>query len=163
MPRTRQVFSLWVVPAALLIGVGLLAALAGATIIMRPDVTPAAIGNATAVMTIISAPTSTPQPVATFISTATAGVGTPGVIIGGIGAGTYVQISGTGGDGLRLRQEPGTSSAVMFMGYEAEVFKVMEGPKDQDGYVWWYLTAPYDESRSGWAASNFLTVIELTP
>jgi len=79
------------------------------------------------------------------------------------GAGIYVQISGTGGDGLRLRQQPGTGSEVMFMGYEAEVFKVMDGPKEQDGYIWWYLTAPYDESRSGWAASNFLTVIELSP
>lgn len=163
MPRTRQVFSLWVVPAALVIGLALFAVLAGATVFMRPKATPTVKSNATAVMTIISAPTSTPKPVATFINTPTAGVGTPGVIVGGIGAGTYVQISGTGGDGLRLRQEPGTGSAVMFMGYEAEVFKVMDGPSDKDGYVWWYVTAPYDESRSGWAASNFLTVIELTP
>jgi len=163
MQRPRQVFSLWVVPAALVIGLGLFAILAGAATFLRPEVTPAAGGNATAVMTIISAPTSTPQPVATLIETPAAGVGTPGVIIGGIGTGTYVQISGTGGDGLRLRLLPGTSSEVRFMGYEAEVFKVMDGPKDQDGYVWWYLTAPYDESRSGWAVSNFLTVIELTP
>jgi len=163
MPRIRQVFSLWVIPAALVIGLGLFAILAGAAFFLKPEATPAAVGNATAIMTVISAPTSTPQPVATLLTTPTSGMGTPSVVIGGIGAGIYVQISGTGGDGLRLRQQPGTGSEVMFMGYEAEVFKVMDGPKEQDGYIWWYLTAPYDESRSGWAASNFLTVIELSP
>lgn len=163
MPRVRQVFSLWVIPAALVIGLGLFALLAGAAFFLKPEAAPAAVGKATAVMTVISAPTSTPRPVATLLTTPTASTGTPSVVIGGIGVGIYVQISGTGGDGLRLRQQPGTGSEVMFMGYEAEVFKVMDGPRDQDGYIWWYLTAPYDESRSGWAASNFLTVIELSP
>ncbi len=159
----RQVFSLWVIPAALVVGLGLFTLLVGGAYFLRTKATPVASGNATAVITVIAAPTSTPQPVATLLNTATPGAGTPGVVIGGISTGIYVQISGTGGDGLRLRQLPGTGSEVMFMGYEAEVFKVMDGPKELDGYTWWYLTAPYDEARSGWAVSNFLTVIELSP
>jgi hypothetical protein len=42
---------------------------------------------------------------------------------------------------------------------DAEVFEVKEGPKEADGFTWWYLVAPYDTNRSGWAASKFLTVV----
>jgi hypothetical protein len=159
--RKRQRFSRWVYPAGVAIGAGLFTAVLLAAIYLRPA--PASGQNATALLTVISAPTSTPQPVATLIQTPTPTPGGPETMIGGAGVGTYVQISGTGGDGLRLRQEPGIEADILFMGYEAEVFKVTDGPKNQDGYVWWYLTAPYDTNRSGWAAANYLTVINLTP
>jgi len=29
--------------------------------------------------------------------------------------------------------------------------------------VWWFLVSPYDEARSGWAASGYLTVVEKQP
>jgi len=74
--------------------------------------------------------------------------------------GAVVQISGTDGAGLRLRSEPGTASEVRFIGMDAEAFEVREGPQDQDDIVWWYLVSPYDEARSGWAASGYLTVVE---
>ncbi|MRR29573.1 hypothetical protein EG834_04425, partial [bacterium] len=118
MPRVRQVFSLWVIPAALVVGLGLFTIVLGGAYFLRTKATPAVNGYATAAITVISAPTSTPQPVATLLNTVTPGAETPGVAIGGISTGIYVQISGTGGDGLRLRQLPGTSSEVMFMGYE---------------------------------------------
>jgi len=86
------------------------------------------------------------------------------LIVGGIGVGMYVQITGTEGDGLRLRSGAGTTNPPRFLGREAEVFQVRDGPKDADGYTWWYLVTPYDESRSGWAAANFLAVVtEPTP
>lgn len=160
MATSNQKFSLWVIPAALVIGAGLFGLLIASASVLRP--VPTSAENTTAEVTVIFAPTSTPV-LPTLSITATPTPGTGETIIGGIGTGMYVQISGTGGDGLRLRKEPGTGTTVMFMGYEAEVFKVMDGPKDADGYVWWYLTAPYDTNRSGWAASNYLTVIELKP
>jgi hypothetical protein len=40
------------------------------------------------------------------------------------------------------------------------VFRLEDGPVDKDGYSWWYLIAPFDESRNGWAVSNFLVVIQ---
>jgi len=36
---------------------------------------------------------------------------------------------------------------------------VRDGPQEADGYTWWYLVAPYDENRAGWAASEFLAAI----
>ncbi len=74
--------------------------------------------------------------------------------------GAYVQITGTGGDGLRVRAEAGLKGAVRFIALEAEVFQVTDGPQEADGYTWWYLVAPADESRQGWAASNYLTVVQ---
>ncbi len=72
----------------------------------------------------------------------------------------FVQISGTSGDGLRLRAAPGVNSTARLLGHEAEVFQVKEGPKQADGYTWWYLVSPSDETRSGWAVSNYLAVIQ---
>ena len=32
------------------------------------------------------------------------------------------------------------------------MFLVEDGPQEVDGYIWWFLQAPYDETRNGWAA-----------
>jgi hypothetical protein len=76
-----------------------------------------------------------------------------------IGIGGYVQISGTEGEGLRIRSAAGLNSNTVFRGEEAEVFVVRDGPQDVDGYTWWYLVAPYDDTRAGWAAADFLAVV----
>ena len=159
--RASLRFSFWIIPAGLGCGVVLIAIFIGILNATRPD--QVAAQNATAVLTIIYAPTSTPQPLATMLVTSTATQAGSGITIGGIRVGIYVQISGTGGDGLRLRKEPGTNSEILFLGYESEVFEVTNGPQEIDGYVWWHLTAPYDKGRNGWAAANYLSVIELEP
>ena len=82
---------------------------------------------------------------------------------GELGIGAYVQIFGTGGEGLRLRAGPGTDNEALFLGLEAEVFKVKDGPKDSGGFTWWYLVAPYDDNRKGWAVQNYLSVITDVP
>jgi hypothetical protein len=71
-----------------------------------------------------------------------------------------VSISGTGGDGLRLRSQPGLSSVVNFIALENEVFEVQAGPQVSDGYTWWYLVNPFDQSRVGWGAANYLRSAE---
>jgi len=73
---------------------------------------------------------------------------------------SYVQITGTGGNGLRLRASPGTDADVNFIAAELEVFKIIGGPIQLGDYIWWQLIAPYDENRQGWAVSDFLSVIE---
>jgi hypothetical protein len=80
--------------------------------------------------------------------------------MGVIAKGALVQISGTGGDGLRVRSEPGLQGEVLFVALEAEVFQVVDGPRQGDGFTWWYLAALYDNSLSGWAVANFLEVIQ---
>ena len=76
--------------------------------------------------------------------------------------GSVVQIFNTEGAGLRLRSNPGTSSSVQFIGEELEPFSVINGPVEQDGFVWWYLESPYDANRGGWAAATYLQLIEET-
>jgi hypothetical protein len=115
---------------------------------------------ASAAVTLLPAPTSTPPyipPSPTPLPpTPTASV-TPAP--GQFALGVYVQITGTGGDGLHVRSLPGLNAPSLFLGYDSEVFQVTKGPQQADGYTWWYLTAPYDEARSGWAAQNYLSVL----
>jgi hypothetical protein len=105
-------------------------------------------------LTIIAPPTATVNPTATGIP-----FGTLTPVPGQISVSAYVQISGTEGSGLRIRSAPGLNSDTVFRGEEAETFQVKDGPKQADGYTWWYLVAPYDSTRAGWAAADFLTVV----
>jgi hypothetical protein len=116
------------------------------------------LGFAPADLTMIPASTSTPLTTPTMTPDPLL-VGTPTIPAGVIAVGGYVQITGTDGDGLRLRSAPGLTSELLFLGEDAEVFQVRDGPQEANGYTWWYLVAPYDEARAGWAASNFLLVV----
>ena len=84
---------------------------------------------------------------------------TPTLQPGSIGIGVFVQVSGTGGDGLRLRRGPGLNTEMQFLGLDGELFQVGDGPVDQDGYIWWFVVGSYDETRQGWAAADFLEVV----
>ncbi len=112
-------------------------------------------GNFLAAQTVIPAPTGTPLPP----PTEPAGNQTPTPVSGEISIGGYVQISGTSGQGLRLRADAGLDAPQLFLGYDSEVFQVQDGPQFKDGYTWWYLVAIYDDKRSGWAADAFLGYI----
>ena len=120
------------------------------------------LAPATAVLNVIPYPSSTPTsliPTPTLAPQPSGEVPPapgPGLII----TGDFVQISGTGGDGLRLRSEPGLNAAVNFLAYEGEIFQVSDGPKEADGYTWWYLVAPYDKSVQGWAVANYLLIAQ---
>jgi hypothetical protein len=105
-------------------------------------------------LTIIAPPTATLNPTATSTPSGTV---TPPP--GQIGIGGYVQISGTEGQGLRIRTAPGLNSDTVFRGDESETFQVKDGPQQADGHTWWYLVAPYDVTRAGWAAADFLAVV----
>jgi len=59
-----------------------------------------------------------------------------------------------------LRSEPGLKGTVRFLGLEAEVFQVYDGPQQADGYTWWFLVAPYDANVQGWAVANYLNVVQ---
>ena len=156
----KQIINPWV----LLASVGIAAVLLiGATSLVwfgRP--TPSSPGPATAILTRIPAPTPTPilvTPTPLVPPTPTP-VPQPTPIPGSIGVGTFVQIVGTGGDGLRLRTGPSLDSEIRFLGLESEVFEVSDGPEVADEFTWWFLVAPYDPDRRGWAVAPYLAVIE---
>ena len=111
------------------------------------------LGFVPADLTIIPPSTATPSPTETPLP---AGTPTP---VGQIGLGAYVQITGTEGAGLRVRREPGQGGDTVFIGEESEIFQVKEGPQQVDGYTWWYLVAPYDATRAGWAAADYLLAV----
>ena len=113
-----------------------------------------AAGFVPADLTIIPPSTATPSPAPTPTP-----AGTPGAGGGEIAIGAYVQINGTEGSGLNIRSAPGLNSEPVFRGEEAETFQVTDGPQQADGYTWWHIVAPYDATRTGWAASEFLAVV----
>lgn len=152
--------NLWVAAGAAAIVLFLFLFWAGIFVLLNP--TDNARTNPTAVFMIIQAPTLTPtslpSPTVNIQATQQALEASGQIHVGG-----YVQISGTAGDGLRLRAGPGLTYSQLFLGYDDEVFAVKDGPNEADGYEWWYLVAPYDEDRSGWAAANYLTVVSEHP
>lgn len=115
------------------------------------------VGFAPADLTLIPAPTHTPN--VTPTPTLDPNLVTPTPDPNAISVGGYVQISGTEGEGLRIRSAPGLTGETAFFGGESEVFVVRDGPQTADEYTWWYLVAPYDETRAGWAAADFLAVV----
>ncbi len=152
--NVRQFFNKWVVAGALAV-TGLLTLITAIAVGLTSSPQTSAIGFAPADLTVIPAPTGTssapPTPTVDPFASPT--------LPAGIAIGNYVQITGTEGQGLRIRAEPGLDGSFQFLAYDSEVFIVQDGPREVDGYVWWYLAAPYDETRVGWAAADFLTYI----
>ena len=156
----RRIFDPLVFVGAVGFGVLLAAAALGLLWLTRTTQVPA--GGSPAVVTMIPAATITPtaEPPTPTLPVEPTPSGLPLPPPGDIALEAYVQITGTGGDGLRLRSEPGLNSDVRMLGEEAEVFVVTDGPEDADGYTWWYLVSPSDETRRGWAVSNYLMMVQ---
>ena len=152
--NVRDLFNRWVILGALGLA-GFLILITAIAIGLTSAPQPSDVGFVPADVTMIPAPTGTsgapPTPTIDPFASPTSPAG--------IAIGNYVQITGTEGQGLRIRKEPGLGGEFQFLAYDSEVFVVQDGPREVDGYVWWYLTAPYDETRVGWAAADFLTYI----
>lgn len=149
-----QLFNRWVILGAILIA-GFLILITAIAIGLTSPPQPSDVGFAPANLTVIPAPTVTSN----APPTPTIDPFAPTPVTTGIAIGNYAQITGTDGEGLRIRSEPGLNGNPVFLGFDSEVFIVQDGPREVDGYVWWYLVAPYDSTRVGWAAADFLTYI----
>ena len=80
---------------------------------------------------------------------------------GDVKVGVNVQVVGTGEVGvLNLRAEPSLAAAVNYVALEHEVLQVQAGPKQANGIVWWYLVDAAANNRSGWAAQNYLQLVQ---
>ena len=156
---SRGLFSPGLIAISLILGAGLVFVTILSLDANRPPRTP--VGVVTAALTVIPAPTSTSPP-ATPPPTEPASASDlpPALSPGELAVGAFAQISGTGGDGLRLRADPGLAYESRFLGLEAEVFQIEAGPQDVDGYTWWLLVDPVDTTRRGWAVSSYLEAIQ---
>jgi hypothetical protein len=150
----RQLFNRWVILGTILFA-GLLILITAVSIGLTSPRQASTIGFVPANLTIIppSTPTSSIPPTPTIDPFAPTATPT------GLAPGSYVQITGTDGQGLRIRSTPGLNGEFVFLGFDSEVFIIKDGPQTVDGYVWWYLLAPYDDTRTGWAAADFLSFI----
>lgn len=153
----RPYFTRGVVLSA--IGLGLL--FTGAAAVALFAYLPPSVNEAPqAGLTWIPGPSNTPQPpTATLEPTSTVTPTFAPLQSGELGVGSFVQIVGTEGAGLNIRSGPGLDAAIQFLGYDEEVFEVRDGPVEADGLTWWYLVTPVDETRAGWAAANYLSVV----
>ena len=77
--------------------------------------------------------------------------------------GDLVEVTGTGGEGLRLRRAAGLEAEIVVLGVESEVFRVIAGPATADGYTWWQLVNPYDSEKQGWAVGLYLSKLRTNP
>ena len=152
--NVRELVNKWVVLGALAFA-GLLLLITAIAIGLTSARRNSEVGFVPADVTVIAAPTGTSGAPPTPTIDPFASPTSPS----GIAIGNYVQITGTEGQGLRIRAEPGLGGEFQFLAYDSEVFVVQDGPREVDGYVWWYLVAPYDDTRVGWAAADFLTYI----
>jgi hypothetical protein len=152
--NARQLFNKWVILGALLLA-GFLLLITALSIGLTAAHQSSDVGFAPADVTMIPASTSTSSAPPTPTIDPFASPTSPA----GIAVGNYVQITGTEGQGLRIRKAPGLDGEFEFLAYDSEVFSVQDGPREVDGYVWWYLVAPYDDTRVGWAAADFLTYV----
>ena len=77
-----------------------------------------------------------------------------------IALGVTIQVSGTGGDGLTVRQGPGKDFSSVFVANEGDKFVVKDGPRQANGFTWWYVVDPADANRFGWAVQDFMQVVQ---
>ena len=132
----------------------------GAAVALFMYLPPSVSESPQAGLTWIPGPTNTPQPpTATLMPTSTITPTFAPLQSGELGIGSFVQIIGTERVGLNIRSGPGLNADIQFLGYDEEVFEVRDGPVDADGFTWWYLVTPVDETRAGWAAADFLSVV----
>jgi signal peptidase I len=155
--RQMPIINVWVILAVLIIACILLLLTFALLLIGRAGGSPS---QSTAILQVIPAASMTPTSQITMNPVPSSETTLPAPPEGVISIGSYVQVTGTEGTGLRLRDQPGLKSDVLLVASEAEVFRVDDGPDDMDGYTWWHLVGPFDPSREGWAVSNFLQSVQ---
>lgn len=73
--------------------------------------------------------------------------------------GSVVIVEGVDANTLNVRSSASlTESSILFRAEEGEIFNIVDGPAQSDGFTWWQIQDPSDVNRTGWAVSNFLTV-----
>lgn len=118
---------------------------------------------ATPILVFITAPTASvtiPPPTQIVEPSYTPTSTLPPEAEGSLWQGRLVEVYGTAGDGLRLRENSGLDAKIVSLAVESEVFELRTGPVEKDGYDWWFLVNPYNLEETGWAVSTYLRAID---
>ncbi len=78
--------------------------------------------------------------------------------------GQIIVVEGVGDQLLNIRDKAGVQgSTVLLRANDGEIFSVVDGPSQADGFTWWRIQDPADSNRAGWAVANYLIVTAGTP
>jgi len=114
--------------------------------IVEPTVTPTATAYQLMPKRVLpTLPPTTEPPAATSGPPASAREIEPGI---------RVRVIDTGIDGLSFRTGPGTNYARLRTAPDGEIFTVLEGPQEANGYRWWRLQDK--DGTTGWGVENWL-------
>ena len=74
---------------------------------------------------------------------------------------SLIRVDGVDLQKLNVRDVPTISgSSVVFRADEGERFRVINGPRQADGFTWWQIQDTNSLTRSGWAVANYLSVTQ---
>jgi hypothetical protein len=75
-----------------------------------------------------------------------------------IAVGGWVKVVGTGDAGLSYRAGPGLENVRLKIVTDGTVLKVLDGPREFDGFIWWRLEEYVDGQPGviGWAIDEYL-------
>jgi hypothetical protein len=153
--RARTLFPWWIWTIGASLGLAVIAVIWAAIFFAPLPSLPA--DAVPPLFTVYPPPSFTPiPPTITPTSFTTPTIPLPTVAPGTIGVGVVVEVTGTGGAGLNLREAPNKSAKVLYRAMEHEVFSVVGGPRQGDGETWWQLQGVYDTSHEGWAVETYL-------
>ena len=138
-------------------GLALACVALGAGLLIRPNL---AGPESTPVLTVFPGPTATFTPPDTTDTPQPSATSSPPPSSNELAVGSFVAVSGTEGDGLRMRDGPSLADTIVRLAVENEVFQIEDGPQESDGYIWWYVVNPYDPEITGWVVSNYLRLVE---
>lgn len=71
-----------------------------------------------------------------------------------LAVGGNATVTGTGTDGVNMRQGNGVSYPVVETLADGTVFELIGGPNEADGYSWWQIRL--DNGTEGWVAQDFI-------
>ena len=119
-------------------------ALSGLPTIIRITAPPTPVPTETPIIpTPTSIPTLTPSPTPDRLVA-------PDEITGGF----FAQVANTQGIGVNFRNGTGRSNELIDVLEEGTVALVIEGPVDDDGFVWWRIEL--EDGTKGWLVEQFI-------
>lgn len=78
-----------------------------------------------------------------------------------LGPGRDAMVNTTGGDRLRVREEPGFDEPVVALLADGTIVALRRGPRDVDGYNWWRIQT--EDGTTGWVVEAIDGINTLVP